>query len=81
VLNRAPDLVRGDILLLGDVLELTGDHADDLGEDDSLHVVPGRVIDGRSIGEDVVGKFVVLQGEQQLIASVGVACRGRIQNS
>jgi hypothetical protein len=63
VLDCAPDLVHGDAMLLGDVLKLTGDRAKDPGEDDSLHVIPGRDIDGRSVGEDVVGEFIALQGE------------------
>jgi hypothetical protein len=79
--DHAPDLACGDTMLLGDVLKLTGDHAKDLGEDDTIHALPGRVIDGRGIREDVVGEIVVLQGEQNLIALAGIACRRRIQNS
>jgi hypothetical protein len=47
VLDLALDLVQGDAVLLGDVLKLAGDRADDPGEDDTLHAFPGRVIDGR----------------------------------
>jgi hypothetical protein len=38
-------------------------------------------VDGRGIEEDVVGKVIELQGEQNLIAPAGVAYRRRIQNS
>jgi hypothetical protein len=51
VLNYVPDLARNDIVLLGDVLKLVGDHAEDPGEDDGLNTISGRVIDERSIGE------------------------------
>jgi hypothetical protein len=81
VLDRAPDLARGDVVLLNDVLKFTGDHVEDSGEDDSLCAIPGRVVDGWSVGEDVVGEFVALQDEQNLIAPLGVACRSRIQNN
>jgi hypothetical protein len=75
VLDRAPDLSRGNIVLLGDVLKLVDDHAEDTREDDALHVLPGRVIDGRGIREDMVGEVIVLEGEQNLIAPAGIACR------
>jgi hypothetical protein len=81
VLDRALDLAHGDVVLLGDVLKFTGDHDKDPGEDDNLHAVSGRVVDGRSMGVDVVGEFVALQGDQNLIMPAGVAYRGRIQNS
>jgi hypothetical protein len=45
----------------------------------AIGVILGRVIDGRSVKEDVFGEFVALQ--QNLIAPVGIACRRRIQNS
>jgi hypothetical protein len=63
VLDRLPNLVHGNTMLLGDVLNLVVDHAKDPGEVDILHAVPCRVIDGRGIGEDVVGGFIALQGE------------------
>jgi hypothetical protein len=78
VLDRVTDLACRDAVLLGDVPKLTGDRAQDPGEDDSLHAVPGKVIDRRSIGEDVVGEFIALQGEQNLIVLAGVAYRRRI---
>jgi hypothetical protein len=81
VLDRASQLPHSNIMLLGDVLKLTGDHAKDPVEHDDLHVIPGRVIDGTSIREDVVGEIIALQGEQNLIVPVGVACGGRNQNS
>jgi hypothetical protein len=71
VLVHAPDLVRGDVMILGDVLKLTGDCAEDAGEDDGgLHAIPYMVIDGRSIREGMVDEFVALQGEQNLRANV-----------
>jgi hypothetical protein len=81
VLDRAPNLARGDAVLLGNVLKLVGDRAEDPGEDDSLYAVPGRVVDGRIIGEDMVGEIIALLSEQNLIAPAGVGCRRRIQNS
>jgi hypothetical protein len=81
VLDRAPNLVHGDVVLLGDVLKLIADRAEDPGEDDGFHVIPGRVVDGRSVGEDVVSEFIALQGEHNLITPTSVACRRRIQNS
>jgi hypothetical protein len=60
VLDHAPDLERGDAVLLGEVLKLAGDCAKDLREDNGLHAIQGRVIDGRRIGEDVVDEFVAL---------------------
>jgi hypothetical protein len=81
VLDRVPDLVCSDIMLLGDIRKLVGDRARDLGEDNGLHAVPGRVVDGRCVGEDAVGEFVALEGEQNLITPASVACRRRILNS
>jgi hypothetical protein len=81
VLDHAPDLVRDNTVLLGDVPKLVGDRDEDPGEDDGLHVIPGWVVYGRSVGEDVVGEFVVLQREQNLISTPGIAYRSRIQNS
>jgi hypothetical protein len=49
VLDRAPNLACGDAVLLGNVMKLTGDRAKDPGADDTLHVLPSRVIDGRGI--------------------------------
>jgi hypothetical protein len=63
VLDCAPDLVHRDAVLLCDVLKLANDRVEDLGEDDGLHAIPGRVVDGRSIREDVVSEFIALQGE------------------
>jgi hypothetical protein len=60
VLYRAPNLARDDAVLLGDVMNLAGDHAKDPGEDDTLHVLPSKVVVGRGIREDVVGEVVVL---------------------
>jgi hypothetical protein len=48
-------------MLLGDVLKLVGDRAEDLGEDDGLHAIPGRVVDRRSVREDVVSEFVAFR--------------------
>jgi hypothetical protein len=56
-------------MLLCDVMKLTDDRDVDLGDDDTLHVLPGRVIDGRGIRENVVSEVIALQGEQNLIAS------------
>jgi hypothetical protein len=60
VLDRAPDLARGNAVLLGDVLKLADDRAEDPREDGGLYAAPGRVIDRRGIREDVVGKFIAL---------------------
>jgi hypothetical protein len=60
VLNCSPDLERGDTVLLGDVMKLAGDHAYDPGEDDGLNVILGRVVDGRSVEENVVSEFIAL---------------------
>jgi hypothetical protein len=54
VLDRVPNLACGNAMLLGDAMKLAGDHAEDPGEDNTLHVLPGRVVDGRGIKEDVV---------------------------
>jgi hypothetical protein len=81
ILDCAPNLTRDDVVLLGNVLKFTGYHDEDLGADDTLHALPSRVIDRRGIGEDVVGEVIALQGEQNLIALAGVACRRRIHNS
>jgi hypothetical protein len=62
VLDRAADLARNDAMLVGDVLKLAGDRVEDSGEDDGLHAIPGKVVDKRSVREDVVGEFVALQG-------------------
>jgi hypothetical protein len=78
VLDCAPDLACGDVVLLGDVLKLAGYCTEDLGEDDGLYAIPGRIIDGRSVEEDVVSEFVALQSEQNLVAPPGVAYRSRI---
>jgi hypothetical protein len=80
VLDHAPDLVHGNVVLLGDVLKLTGDHAEDPKEDDGLHAITGKIVDGRCVVEDMVDEFVVLQGEQNLIVPPGIACRSRIEN-
>jgi hypothetical protein len=69
------------IMLLGNVLKLAGNHAKDSGGDDALHVIPGRVIDGKGIGENVVDEVVALHGEQNLITLAGVTYRRRVQNS
>jgi hypothetical protein len=44
-------------------------------------VLPGKVIDGRGIRENVVDEVIALQGEKNLIALVGVACRRRVHYS
>jgi hypothetical protein len=75
------DLVCDDVVLLGNLLKLPGDRDEDLGEDDGLHAIPGRVVDGRRTGEDMVDGFVVPQGEQNLITPASVTCRREIQNS
>jgi hypothetical protein len=62
-------------------MKLVSDRIEDPREDDHLHAILGRVVDRRSIGEDVVGEFIAIQGEQNLIAPAGVACRRRIQKS
>jgi hypothetical protein len=74
-------LACGNTTLLGDFLKLTNDCAEDTREDDTLHMLPRRVVDGKSIRENVVGKVIALQGEQNLIAPVGVYYRRRVQNS
>jgi hypothetical protein len=60
VLDRAPDLASGNVVLLSNILKLTCDCAEDLREDDGLHAVSDRVVGGRGIEEDVVGEFVIL---------------------
>jgi hypothetical protein len=45
VLERELDLARDDVSLLADVLKLTNDRAEDLGDDDVLHALPCRAID------------------------------------
>jgi hypothetical protein len=54
------ELMLSGVVLLGDVLKLTGDRAKDPGEDDGLYAIPGKVVYERGIGEDVVGMFVAL---------------------
>jgi hypothetical protein len=39
VLDHAPDLACGDVVLLCDVLKLIGDHTKDPGEDDALNAL------------------------------------------
>jgi hypothetical protein len=73
VLEREPDLARGDAVLLGNVLKLTTDHTEDSRDDGAFHVLPSRVVDKRGIKKNIVGEVVVLQGEQNLIVPVGVA--------
>jgi hypothetical protein len=63
VLDRVPDLARSNAKLLDDVLKLIGDRAKDPREDNTLHAHPSRVVDGRGIGEDVVGEVIALQNE------------------
>jgi hypothetical protein len=75
VLEHEPDLARGDVMLLGDVLTLTGDRAEDLGDDDALHMLLSKDIDGKGIRENVVGEIIALQGQQNLISPVCVGCR------
>jgi hypothetical protein len=58
--------------------KFTGKRSEDPREDDGLHAIPSWV---RSVGEDVVGEFLALHGELNLIAPLGVACRSRSQNS
>jgi hypothetical protein len=60
VLYRAPNLAHDDVVLLGDVMNLAGDRAEDPGEDDTLHVLPSKVVVGRGIREDVIGEVIVL---------------------
>jgi hypothetical protein len=48
-LDCAVDLVCGDAMLLGDVLKLADDHAEDLGEGDGLHAIPTDVACRRRI--------------------------------
>jgi hypothetical protein len=56
-------LACGNTTLLGDFLKLTNDCVEDTREDDTLHMLPRRVVDGKSIRENVVGKVIALQGE------------------
>jgi hypothetical protein len=63
VLHHASDLACGDAMLLGDVLKLAVDRDEDPREDDGFHAIPGRVIDERSVREDMVDEFIALQGE------------------
>jgi hypothetical protein len=51
VLDHEQDLVHGNAALLGDVLKLAVDRAKDLGDDDALHTLPRRVVDGRNNGD------------------------------
>jgi hypothetical protein len=74
VLEHEPNLARGDTTLLVDALKLAGDHVEDLGDDNALHVLPCWVVDGRGIEENVVSQIIALQGEQNLIAPAGIAC-------
>jgi hypothetical protein len=67
-----------DVALLSDVLKLTGDRTKDPGDDDTLHALPSRVVDGTDIGENVVGKVVAIQGEHNMIAPAGVSYRRRV---
>jgi hypothetical protein len=60
VLEREPDLACSDATLLGDVLKFVDDRAEDLGDDEALHALPSRVIDGRGIRETVVSEVVAL---------------------
>jgi hypothetical protein len=78
VLQGEPDLVRDDTMLFGNVLKLAVDRAKNAGEEDTLHVLPRRIVDGRGMRENVASEVITLQGEQNLIMSVGVACRRRI---
>jgi hypothetical protein len=57
VLDRVPDLACDYVVLLGDVPKHTDDCVEDLGEDDCLHAIPGRVIDGRSVGGLLLGSL------------------------
>jgi hypothetical protein len=60
VLDCAPNLAHGDVVLLGDVLKLTGDRAKDPGEDNTLCTLPSKVVDRWGIREDGVGDAVGL---------------------
>jgi hypothetical protein len=60
VLEHEPDLARGDVVLLGDVVTLTGDRAEDLGDDDALHTLLSKDIDGKGIRENVVSEVIAL---------------------
>jgi hypothetical protein len=80
VLECDLDLACSDVALLDDVLKLIGDHTKDPGDDDALHALPSRIVDGRGIVENVVTEVAGLQGEQNLIAPVVVACRRMIYN-
>jgi hypothetical protein len=81
VLEHEPDLACGDVVLLGDVLTLTGDRAEDLGDDDALHTLLSKDIDDKGIRENVVGEVIALQGQQHVISPVCVGCRRSVQNS
>jgi hypothetical protein len=63
VLERVLYLAHCDITLVGDVLKVASDHAKDPRDDDALHVLPSRVIDGRGIRESMVSKVIVFQVE------------------
>jgi hypothetical protein len=70
VLDREPDLARGDAVLVGNVLMLISNCAEDPGDDDALHALPSRAVDRRGIRENVVGVVITLQGEHgSIIAS------------
>jgi hypothetical protein len=60
VLEHAPNLARGDTTLLVDAPKLAGDHVEDLGDDNALHALPSRVVDGRGIEENVVSQIIAL---------------------
>jgi hypothetical protein len=81
VLKGEPDFARDDSMLFGDVLKLAVDCAENAGEEDALHVLPRRVIDGRGIKENVVSEVIALQGEKNLIMPAGIACTRMVQNS
>jgi hypothetical protein len=56
LLNGKPSLMSGAIALTDDVLELDGEYAEDLGEDNAVHPLPV----GQSRGSDVVIEGVAL---------------------
>jgi hypothetical protein len=53
-------LAHSDAALLGNVLKLTDDRTEDPENDDALNALPSWVIDGRGIGENVVGEVAAL---------------------
>jgi hypothetical protein len=81
VFKRQPGLTRRDATFPGDVLKVDVEGAEDLGDDDAVHLLRGRIVGRRSVEEDVGVEFVALKGEHHLIAPTGVVRRRGVQNN